>query len=184
MPLAWLVVRVRDDRPMSTAATLLFLLFASAWVLGQGMHLAANSIGHYLDERGGAPLERLVYFYDERLGHYLWHAGVVGFSALAIFRQAQNPFTGWPSSLRVELVAGLVYGVVFFLMVIEGQTAPLGVPFAALAVVTILVAGYGRMREMPILGFFLTGYAVMLLLVAGWAAYWHGLPQFSDVGLL
>ncbi|MFH1087172.1 MAG: hypothetical protein V1737_01135 [Chloroflexota bacterium] len=57
---------------------------------------------------------------------------------------------------RPVILARVIHGFTFFMIVIEGGTAPLCVTFAALA--TLVFAGRG--------------------------AYWHGLPQLSELGCI
>jgi hypothetical protein len=70
--------------------------------------------------------------------------------------------------------------------VIEGVTWPINLPFNILALGFILIWGRNKLKQQPILLFFLTAYLVSIVLFAGWGLYWHGLPEFSDpkVGIL
>jgi hypothetical protein len=181
MPLYWLLLR--DAGPLSTRDTLLFVVLAAVWVEGQGIHLAANSIGHKV--HAGSTAYRVTEFYDENLGHYLWHAGIVGLSAFVIARQWRAPAPVPAGGGVLSVVAGLVYGLAWFLVVVEAGTAPLGVTFAVL--VAVFAAGWGRRRGLrqPVLALFLYGYTFSVVLFAVWAAIWHGhLPQFSQLGLI
>ncbi len=58
------------------------------------MHLAANSISHLMEEMKHSDAYTLTHFYDEVLSHSLWHVGIVGLSALLLYRQWRNPFPG------------------------------------------------------------------------------------------
>jgi hypothetical protein len=160
------------------------MLLAALWVQGQSIHLAANSIGHLLKEMTGSDAYVLTYFYDETLGHILWHAGVMGLSALLLIRQWQNPFSGEKASLGLLLPAGIIHGLTFFVIVIEGGTALLGIPFALIVILAGLIWGRGKFREQPLLLFFLVSYIVALLFFAGWGIYWRGLPEFSALGFI
>ena len=80
------------NRDASSRENLVFMVFTSFWVLGKGIQLAANSIGHLTGNMTGSDIYNLTYFYDEVLGHYLWHLGVIGLSALLIYRQWKSPF--------------------------------------------------------------------------------------------
>ena len=57
-------------------------------------------------------------------------------------------------------------------------------PFAALVVLFTLVWGRKKLRQQPLLPFFLVAYLVATLFFAGWAIYWGGLPEFSEVGII
>jgi hypothetical protein len=160
------------------------MVLAALWVEGQGMHLAANSIGHLLEEMTGSNASILTSFYDEVLSHYLWHLGVVGLSALLLTRQWQNPFTGERSPLGLPLLAGIIHGLTFFVVVVEGGTALFGIPFAIVVILAGLVWGRDKLREQPLLLFLLVSYIVAMLFFAGWGIYWGGLPEFSELGLI
>ena len=159
-----------------------FVIFAACFAQGQGMHLSANSIGHLL-ESGSTPISRLTYFYDEFLSHYIWFFGINGLTALLIYRQYKNPFEK-TSKLTLEIIAGIMYGVTFFITGIEGQTAPLSIPFALMVTLFGLIYGWGKLKTMPLLLFFLIAHILALILFLIWGTYWGGLPQFSDLGLI
>jgi hypothetical protein len=126
----------------------------------------------------------LTYFFDEDLSHYIWHFGIVGLSALIIFRQWQHPFKGQSAGLVFVIVGGLLYGLTYFVTIIEAGTAPFGVPFAVIITVVILIWGRESFRQKPLLTYFFMAYFLATILFLGWAIYWGGLPQFSEVGLI
>jgi len=181
LPLYWLMFRVRPGAGRSTAETLAFVVLAALWAEGQGMHLAANAIGHLSGHTSASG--RLTHTYDEVVGHYLWHIGLVGLSALLVWRQHRHPFPDATQVLVPALVAGAVHGFTYFLVVTEGATAPLGVPFAVLAAVVLVSNGRTALRQ-PLGAFSLAAYVVACGCFAAWALYWGGLPEFSEVGLL
>ncbi len=184
IPLYWLLYQVGQEKKPSLGEGVAFMVLAALWVQGQGMHLAANSIGHLLEEMTGSDASILTSFYDEVLSHYLWHLGVVGLSALLLIRQWQNPFTGERSSPGIVVLAGIIHGLTFFAIVVEGETALLGIPFAIAVTMAGLVWGRHKLREEPLLLFFLFSYVVAMLFFAGWGIYWGGLPEFSELGLI
>jgi hypothetical protein len=188
VPLYWLLYRVDQTRTPSLAPTwswIAFLVFTALWVQGDSIHLPTNAISLVLKSNliSGSTHD-LNNFYDEVLSHYLWHTGMVGLSGLIMFRQWQRPFAGERSPLALEAVAGSLYGAVFFGAVVEGGTAPLGLPFAALVTLFGLVWGRKRFRQQPLLAFFFTGYLVATIFFVGWAIYWRGLPQFTHIGII
>ena len=184
IPLYWLLYQVGQDKKTSLGEGVAFMVLAALWLLGHGMHLTANSIGHLLKEVTGSDAYILTYFYDETLGHILWHSGVMGLSALLLVRQWQWPSSGERASLGLLLPAGIIHGLTFFVIVIEGGTALLGIPFALIVILAVLIWGRGNLREQPLLLFFLVSYVVAMLFFAGWGLYWGGLPQFSELGLI
>lgn len=183
LPLYWLLYRLNQKEPLKLSGIIAFFVFAAFWAEGQGMHLSANSIGHLLKGMENTDIYRLTYFYDEVLGHYLWHIGVVGLSAVIIYRQWQNPFTEKAPPLML-IIAGVIHGFSFFSIVLEGGTAPLGITFAVLVALFGLIWGRKQMSRQPLLTFFFISYVVALVFFIGWAIYWGGLPQFSEVGII
>ena len=184
IPLYWLLYHLDQGKKPSIREGILFLIFAALWVEGQGMHLSANSIGHLLADMTESDVYALTHFYDEVLSHYLWHLGIVGLAGLLLIRQWQNPFTNERSSLALVILAGVIYGFTFFLIIIEGGTAPLGIPFAIVVTLAGLIWGRRQLRRQPLLAFFLVSFGVATLLFGGWAVYWGGLPQFSEIGII
>ncbi len=184
IPLYWLLYNLDQNKKLSIRGGVLFLIFVALWVEGQGMHLSANSIGHLLADTTESDVYVLTHFYDEVLSHYLWHLGVVGLAALLLIRQWRNPFAENRSSFTLVILAGIIYGFTFFLIIIEGGTAPLGIPFAIVVTLAALIWGRKNLSRQPLLAFFLVSFGVATLLFAGWAIYWGGLPQFSEVGII
>jgi hypothetical protein len=184
IPLYWALYRL-DERPLSVKSGVVFMILVAFWVLGQGMHLAANSIGHLLvDNMKNTAVYDLTNFYDEVLSHYLWHFGVIALSAALIYRHWKNPLKEGNTRQWVVTVAGLIYGFAYFGLVIEGATTPLGVLFAFLAAIFILIWGQNNLKQQPVLSFFLVAYLLAAVLFLVWGIYWHGLPEFSEVGII
>ncbi len=184
LPLYWLLYRVSQKKPISLSGMIVFFVFAAFWAEGQGMHLSANSIGHLLKGMENSDIYKLTNFYDEVLGHYLWHLGIVGLSAFLIFRQWQNPIIEEQTPLWPLVLAGVIHGFTFPLIVLEGRTVPLGVTFAVLAVLFGLIWGRKKMRKQPVATFFFVSYAVATLFFLGWGIYWGGLVEPSKVGFI
>jgi hypothetical protein len=186
LPLYWLLFRWYRQDSLSIKENLVFMVFAAFWVLGQGMHLSANSIDNLLGLKGvdSGDIYKLTYFYDETLGHYLWHIGVIGLSALIIYRQWRSQKTNGKTFIWNTIVAGIIYGFVFFAMVVEGTTVPMGLPFAVLAVGFILIMLRGKIRKQPLVLMFLTGYLFALLLFAVWGIWHQGFPGFFEAGIM
>ncbi len=186
IPLYWLLFWIGRDEGPGKTESVVFMILAALWVEGQGMHLAANSIGHLLSNFVGTDAETLTHFYDEELSHYMWHLGLIGLSALLIWRQWRFPFIGERSSLWIEGISGLLYGFTFFLIIVEGQTAIIGLPFAVIVTIAGLIWGRRYLKHQPLLAFFWIGYLIAALLTLGWWIYWGDLLEFSDpiVGII
>lgn len=181
IPLYWLLFRL--GKTPTTAEIIAFLVLIALWVEGQGMHLGANSIKHLMGEMRDTDAYTLAYFYDEILGHYLWHIGLAGLTLLLIWRQMHNSLETPLVTLRLEAVAALIYGIVYPVIVIEAGTTPLGIPVA----IIICIVGLVRLRELrrqPMTAFFFVAHALAIILFAIWFIRWGGFPQFSEVGLI
>jgi hypothetical protein len=161
-----------------------FFMLAAFWAAGQGMHLSANSISNLMKGMESTDVYKLAHFYDEVLSHYLWHVGIVGLSAFIVFRHWRNPAEEERSPAWPLIVAGVIHGFTFFLIVIEAGTAPLGITFAALMSLWWLIRGRKEMRQRPVATFFFVSYVVATLFFIGWGLYWQGFPQFSEVGII
>ena len=184
IPLYWFLFRIDKGKSSGIKSNLVFMIFVAFWVEGQGMHLAANSIGHLLKGLEGSDIYNLTNFYDEVLSHYLWHFGIFGLSALVIFRQWRNPFTKGQTISWLLIFAGTIHGFSIFVMVVEAGTAPLGVAFTILLTLFVLIWGRRSFNQRPVLLFFFVACIVATLLFAGWGVYWQGLPEFSKVGII
>jgi len=191
IPLYWLLFKYSASGESRLAEEMTFMVLAAVWVLGQGMHLAANSIDNLaegLAREGGINIIRtdiytLTYFLDEHLSHYLWHAGILGLTALLIYREWRRPArvkTIWWATI----IAGLIYGFTSFCIFLEGQTVLLGLPFTIIIILLALIWGRKKLAQQPILGFFFVACVISAVLLIGWGVYWGSFPQFSDVGLI
>lgn len=184
IPLYWLLFRNGTDKAPGTMETVTFFVLAALWIEGQGMHLAANSIGHFLKGLTGTDAYSLANFYDEVLSHYMWHGGVMGLSLLLVLRQWRTPLTEGQTAKWMPGLAGFIYGFTFFIIIIEGATTAFGVPFATLFTLFGLIWGRNKLKQRPILLFFFVAYLTAAIFFAGWAIYWRGLPEFSQVGII
>jgi hypothetical protein len=186
LPLYWLIFRYSAAHLPGLKVNLIFMILAAFWVLGQGMHLSANSIDNLLKLKGleSGDVYNLTFFYDETLGHYLWHFGTIGLSALFIFREWRNPLTGFQTGTGRNITAGICYGFVFFAMVVEGNTVPMGLPFTVLAIVFILIWNRAKLNQKPLSVLFLTGYLFAMSLFVIWGVWQKGFPGFFEAGIL
>jgi hypothetical protein len=112
----------------------------------------------------------------------MWHGAVIGLALLISWRYWQeNPYA-FKSDLRYEFPAGLLHGLTFFMIIIEGGTAIIGLPFALLYLLGIIIFGRNQLRSKPTIGFFSTSFGFASLLFLIWFIIWQGLPQFSELG--
>lgn len=194
IPLAWLALG--GGGALGRGGSLAFLVIAALWVEGQAMHLAANAIGDAFPDQAGATAfyatvpGDLDHWLDEVLSHWLWHIAWVLFSVLLLaIARASDPRPHLGRTARVDVPAalgGLLHGVTFFIVSVEGVTAALGIP------ATLLLLGWsaiqssnsgGRSRS-PAVDFMLVSTVASLVGYAVWAALHGGsLPEFSKVGL-
>ncbi len=137
---------------------------------GHGIHLAANDIRR---ENPAGDVERVAHFWDETFGHIEWHLGwLLLLGALVVADRGGET----PVRRALLVLAGAVLGFTLFTNTVEGGdwwltviAAPI---FAALA---------ARTRG-PIATAAAGGLAGACLLIAVWAIWHHGVPQFSEVG--
>jgi hypothetical protein len=138
------------------------------YVHGHGVHLAANSIHNEgLDDS-------IVYFWDERFSHI---EAVLGwFGLVAAFCSAER-LSSRPRqhSGGVLALAALLLGWTFFTSTVEGQTWWLELPIAALFGVWAFRA------PRPLLRAAASAFAIGALLIAVWAIWHGGVPEFSDL---
>ncbi len=182
LPLYLLLYRISPNKTFSLSGMIIYIVFAAFWAAGQGMHLSANSIDNLLSQRGmeTGDIYKLTLFYDEMLSHYLWHTGIVGLSALLIYRQWKNHFTEGKAPLWPIIPGGLIYGFSYFLIIMEGNTALLGVTFSVLATLFMVIWARKRISQQPLVTFFLISYAFAMLLFLIWGIINGGLPPIMD----
>lgn len=187
IPIYWLMYKNIGWDKTNPTGEIFFMIMAAFWVLGQGMHLSANSINNligYLARDGvvdvtSTDLYTLTYFYDEYLSHYLWHIGVVGLAVLLIYNAWQYPSnekTDW----RLVAPAGVLYGFTCFCFFLEGNTLVLGLPFTAIVTLLVLVWGRKKLAQQPVLAFFFASCLFASLLFAGWRLYWGSFIPFME----
>ncbi len=162
---------------------LAFMVFAGFWAAGQGMHLSANSIDNLIGNLAkqaaidvtGTQIFTLTYFYDEYLGHYIWHIGVIGLGALLVYENWRHPSdetTDW----RLVIPAAVLYGFLLFCIFLEGNTLLIGLPFILAITLIVLLAGRRKLGTQPVVAFFFASCTLALLMIAGWWLYWGCLP--------
>ncbi len=152
----------------SRGPTLAALVAGVAYVHGQGVHLAANSI-HNEGAEGN-----VVYFWDERFSHIEAVLGWFGLVAAFCLAERVSPRSANTSPALLTLAA-LVLGWTFFTSTVEGQTWWLELVTAALFSVWALRA------PRPLLRASAGAFAVGAALIAAWAIWHGGVPEFSDL---
>lgn len=152
---------------MPRVAVLGVIAAATLYVFGRGAHLAADSIHHRIN----APIVTL---WDERFGHI---TGVLGWIALlAAFCLAERAAQrSWKPSPMVLTPAALLLGVTTFTATVEGQTWWLQLIAAALFSLWALRA------PRPLLRTVAAAFVLGALLILGWAAVHHGVPELTAV---
>jgi hypothetical protein len=191
IPVYWLLFRECSACRSTVAEEVALMVFAALWVVGQGMHLSANSVNNLIEglaEAGvmditASQVYELSYFYDEHLSHVVWHLGMIGLAGLLIYREWQHPAGQRPTWWATGL-AGLIYGFTLFTVYLEGQTVVLGFAFALFVATIGLVWGRRRLAVQPVLAFFVIACLLACVLFTGWGFYWGGFPQLTEVGLI
>jgi len=183
LPLYYLLYLHSDRRGLTAKEGVMFAAVGAAWAEGQGLHLASNTIRHFLLGEDTS-VAALAYLLDEVASHHIWHLAVLGMSILIAVRAWRAP----PSEERIQwapvVIAAAIYGFTCFLNFVEGQTAHFAIPIMAIIAFAILARRRHFFAVYPILAFFAVAYMVALLFCAGWAVYWGGLPEFSEVGII
>jgi hypothetical protein len=153
-------------------ALVVILVGAVLYVDGHGIHLAANSIGHE-DLSGDA--EDVTHFWDETWGHIQWHLGWILLLVGLCLAEAKR-------LIRIHrLVAGVgaaLLGWTLFTSTVEGGTWWLELIGTAVFVPWALAA------RRPLVMSCAAAFALAAALIAGWAVWQGGVPQFSEVDLL
>ena len=147
---------------------LVAVVAAVLYVHGHGVHLAANSI-HNEGVDGD-----VVYFWDERFSHIEAVLGWFGLVAAFCLAERVSPRSVSTSPALLGLAA-LVLGFTFFTSTLEGQTWWLELAAAA-------AFGVWALRSpRPILAASAGAFAVGAVLIAVWAVWHGGVPEFSAV---
>ena len=147
------------------AAWTAFWFGAVLYTLGQGIHLAANSVANV------APGEP-AHLWDEVVGHYLWYGGFAVIVATLAATLADRRVRTGPVAY---LVAGLV-GFTHFTNSIEGQTVAMGIATAAVFTLWGMATRHGAGRLL------LTAYGLSLVLFTVFGVWQGGFPEFSELG--
>ena len=138
------------------------------YVHGHGVHLAANSI-HNEGAQGA-----VVYFWDERFSHIEAVLGWFGLVGAFCFAERVTPRSLSTSPPLLALTA-LLLGWTFFTSTVEGQTWWLELPAAVLF-------GIAALRgPRPLLRCAAAAFGVGAALIAAWASWHGGVPEFSDL---
>jgi len=188
IPLYWVMFKYTNNGESNRAEEIIFMVLASLWVLGHGMHLAANAIDNLAEglvrkqviDITNTDTYALTYFLDEHLSHYLLHFGIAGLAVFLIFREWRYPaseeITWWAT-----ILAGIISGITYFSVFDEGQTVRLGLPFTFIVTVFTLIWGRKNAAQQPIYAFFFIACLTAFVLFAGWGLYWGGFPEILDV---
>jgi hypothetical protein len=110
----------------------------------------------------------------------VWHLGVFGLTALIMVRSWNAP-AGARAGWAVLILAVILYGFAFASITLEGQTWPVGLPFAALAGLIPLLFQRGSLRERPVLGFFTFAHLLAVVLLVVWAVIEGGFIEPSEI---
>lgn len=191
IPLYWLMFKYAVGERPTLIENLAFLLLAVIWIEGHGMHLSANSVDNLIDALAANPatnikgtdVYRLVFFFDEQLGHYLWHTGLITLPLLLIYFETRHA-VGSPVRWWATILAGVIYGITLFCIFIQARTLFMGFPFAIAVALFGLIWGRNKLAQRPVLAFFFVSCIVAILLFSGWGLYWGGFPQFTAVGII
>eukprot|EP01113_Clastostelium_recurvatum_P004683 TRINITY_DN12064_c0_g1_i1.p1 TRINITY_DN12064_c0_g1~~TRINITY_DN12064_c0_g1_i1.p1 ORF type:complete len:280 (+),score=47.31 TRINITY_DN12064_c0_g1_i1:84-842(+) len=178
---------------------LLYVIFTLCWTNGHGMHLAANSVHNVLDREYFShtivdalkhkstlvSLHSTIDFWDEKLGHYVWHAGIYGMQAVLVWSAPIGTTTQSFVDMVLLTVSSFIYGIMLFCAQVEGGSVSTGIPYLVFITSLILRHPWAHIKRSAILLYF--GMATILTSgLLAWWGYMNGgeFPEFSDVGLL
>lgn len=188
--LIYKIYRILTSNSVETAKSfpryiirVILILGLVAFVEGHGMHLSANAIARHLIGMEGSSLFALVYFFDESLGHILWHSGIVLLSVGLILMGLDNQMLNVKPILTI--FASLLYGFTYFVTAVEGQTVIFTFPLAV--VIPSVIGWLAHQRGILfsrnlILSFYFFAYILALCLFILWGIWNKGFPQFSELG--
>lgn len=165
---AAVLVALRPRPPVLALA----LAAAVLYVDGHGIHLSANEIR---SEQLAGPAETTAYFWDERFGHIEWHLGWLGLIVAFCLAERLGSRPAQRSPAASALVV-LLLGFTLFTSTIEGQDWWLVPPVAA------GLALWALLRRGPVLRACAGAVAFAAVLMAVWAVWHGGMPEFSDLG--
>ena len=187
VPLAWIVFDLAGG--LGRRGMVAFLVVAALWVEGQGIHLAANAIGDAFPHAATEAFYQTVpgeldLWLDETLSHWMWHVAWVGLAVLMLAAATRDTARRTDRTSLLAVVAGLVHGVTFFLVSVEGVTWLLGIPASILILAWCIAAGRRGLLRQPVVTFFLVSTIATLSGYVVWGGLngWT-LPEFSKVGL-
>ena len=153
----------------------LAVLAGVLYVDGHGIHLAANSIGH---EELSGEAERVTHFWDEPFSHHEWHLGWIALvAAICLAEQLSGRPRGRPRSLVVMAVTALLLGFTLFTSTVEGGTWWLALAGA------VVFATWAWKERRPLVVTCAAGFGLAAILIAAYAIWQGGVPQFTDAGL-
>jgi hypothetical protein len=169
---------------MTPRATVVVLALAAIWIAAQGLHLGTNAIGDLFDP---GPAREAFYqtapgaldvWFDEVLSHWLWHlAWAALLLSLAVLAYLV-PVGGAVPDRRSDVTAGIggvIHGLTWVVVTIEGSTSLLGIPTAA----AILGLAFGLRRRGPgvrAVGIFLVASGIVALALYGLYIARYGWP--------
>ena len=117
---AWKLFSILSPALNIIHETAVFWLMLAASLLyagGQGMNLAANAIARHLTDQGTTPLFQLTSFFDEMLGHILWHTGMIGMTTALLLRARSLQGS---RSKALCFLGSLLFAFAYFTDAVEG----------------------------------------------------------------
>lgn len=162
---------------------------AIAYALGNGIHVAANSIHDMLDRtRLGDPWG-LAGFWDEGVGHCLVDGSRIAFAIGLTWLAARVPArppeaaAGGDGGDGAVAAGGAAYGFLYFAAAVEGQTVPLALPFS-IAYAVWSVASKSAPSRSAVVAFYRVAAWTSLFFLAVWGIWHRGFPEFSRTGFI
>jgi hypothetical protein len=173
-----------DRMTMTRRSTVVILTLAAIWIAAQGLHLGTNAIGDLFDP---GPSREAFYqtapgaldlWFDEVLSHWLWHLAWAALLLSLAVVAYRVPVGEAAADRRADITAGVggvIHGLTWMVVTIEGSTSLLGIPTAA----AILGLGFGLRTRGPtarVVGVFLMASGVVALALYGRYIARYGWP--------
>ena len=173
---------LRGGSGVSPREAFLLGLAATAFALGHGVHVAANSIHDLADRSRLGDLTGLMNFWDEGVGHYMVDSARVLFAVvLTVIARGAGVSAAWSRS-RFAVIGAIPFGFTVFAAAVEGQTVPLVLPFCA------FYCGWSHFARDKsggaVRAFFTVAMCTSLLFFAIWGIWQHGFPEFTRAGII
>lgn len=150
----------------------------AVYLLGAGMHFAANSISHFVNKIGDTgELKNVVHFYDEYLSHLIGIPPIILMPlSISMWSFVTKPVER--SGYTQSLIAGVLFGLMTAIVALEGKVGHT----IALPISIVALGLWYRYRKKVdskdiAVNFDLAAYAAMAVALIIWGIVYQGFPE-------